>query len=243
MAQIQAIGSGNAFGDGVRFQTCYHVNWNKRNILIDCGATSSIGLKRCKKDIDKIDVIFITHLHGDHFGGLPYLLLEKSLFRNENEKRLKIYGPQGLLEKFRTLQEALYPGTLELVEKAIILEEYHSNFVWEGFEISIYKMLHSELSNPHGFKISLNDKVLSFTGDSAWCESHISLAENADLFITECYDFNSDTPGHLNYEVLVSNLNKLKAKSIVLTHPGPDLLRNQKYLKIPLIEDGETIEF
>jgi ribonuclease BN (tRNA processing enzyme) len=48
------------------------------NFLIDCGATVLPALKRNKIDPGNIDIIVITHFHGDHYGGLPFLLLEAS---------------------------------------------------------------------------------------------------------------------------------------------------------------------
>ncbi len=66
--KLTVIGSSDAFGSGGRLQTCFHVTHPGGQFLIDCGATSLIGLARQGIDPNGISAIFISHLHGDHFG-------------------------------------------------------------------------------------------------------------------------------------------------------------------------------
>ena len=73
--KLTVVGCGDAFGSGGRLQTCYHVELGDHRFLIDCGATSIIGLNRCGIDPNGIATIFISHLHGDHFAGLVWWLL------------------------------------------------------------------------------------------------------------------------------------------------------------------------
>jgi ribonuclease BN (tRNA processing enzyme) len=73
--QLTVIGCGDAFGSGARIQTCYHVAHSGASFLIDCGATTLIGLEREGIDPNSIGTIFITHLHGDHFSGLVWWLI------------------------------------------------------------------------------------------------------------------------------------------------------------------------
>ncbi|MGH6753925.1 MAG: MBL fold metallo-hydrolase, partial [Bradyrhizobium sp.] len=73
--QLQFIGCGDALGSGGRANTCFHVTGDSVNFLIDCGASSLPALKRLDVVSDSIDLILITHFHGDHFGGLPFFLL------------------------------------------------------------------------------------------------------------------------------------------------------------------------
>jgi len=72
--QLQFIGSGDAFGSGGRNNTCFHVVGENVNLLIDCGASSLPALKRAGISREAIDLILITHFHGDHFAGLPFFL-------------------------------------------------------------------------------------------------------------------------------------------------------------------------
>ena len=77
LVKLQFIGCGDAFGSGGRSNTCFHVTGEDVNVLIDCGATSLPALKREKIAREAIDLILITHFHGDHFAGLPFFLLDR----------------------------------------------------------------------------------------------------------------------------------------------------------------------
>ena len=76
------------------------------NFLIDCGASSLPALKRLGIARDDIDLILITHFHGDHFAGLPFLLLDAQFTRRT--RPLVIAGPQGIETKLANLMEALF---------------------------------------------------------------------------------------------------------------------------------------
>lgn len=79
--KLTFVGCGDAFGSGGRFNTCFHIAATKTNFLIDCGASSLIAMKRFGIDRNAIDTILITHFHGDHFGGLPYFVLDAQFFQ------------------------------------------------------------------------------------------------------------------------------------------------------------------
>jgi ribonuclease BN (tRNA processing enzyme) len=78
--RLQFIGCGDAFGSDGRFNTCFHVTGGRSNFLIDCGASSLIALKKYEIDLNAIQTIFITHFHADHFGGLPFFMLNAQFF-------------------------------------------------------------------------------------------------------------------------------------------------------------------
>lgn len=70
--QVRFLGSGEAFGSGGRLQSCILVSHPGGRFLVDCGATAMVSLRRFDVDPNTIDSIFLTHLHGDHFGGFPF---------------------------------------------------------------------------------------------------------------------------------------------------------------------------
>ena len=77
--RVQFVGCGDAFGSGGRFNTCFHVETPGGNFLIDCGASSLIGMKKLGIDRNAIDLILLTHFHPDHFGGVPFFILDAQL--------------------------------------------------------------------------------------------------------------------------------------------------------------------
>jgi ribonuclease BN (tRNA processing enzyme) len=98
--RLTIAGSGDAFGSGGRLNTCFWLETAKGMLLVDCGASALPALKACKLDPNKIDAVVLSHLHGDHFGGLPFLLLDAQ-FLSRREKPLLIAGPPGGRDSIR----------------------------------------------------------------------------------------------------------------------------------------------
>src|SRR5579864_4417433 len=69
--RLEFLGSGDAFGSGGRFNTCFRLERAGGDVLIDCGASSLIAMRQRGVDPNAIALVVISHLHGDHFGGLP----------------------------------------------------------------------------------------------------------------------------------------------------------------------------
>ncbi len=80
-AVLRFLGSGDAFGSGGRLQTCMHLSGTDGAVLIDCGASSLIAMKRDGMDPGEVDAVLLSHLHGDHFGGVPFLILDGQFTR------------------------------------------------------------------------------------------------------------------------------------------------------------------
>jgi ribonuclease BN (tRNA processing enzyme) len=73
--KITIVGSGDAFGSGGRFNTCFRIETLGRDLLLDCGASSLPALKAQGVDPNAIDGVLLSHLHGDHFGGIPFFFV------------------------------------------------------------------------------------------------------------------------------------------------------------------------
>jgi ribonuclease BN (tRNA processing enzyme) len=107
--QIHFVGSGDAFGNGGRFQTCIRLQAGDYTVLIDCGATSLTAMKAQHLDPGEVDAVVLSHLHGDHFGGLPFLILDGQFTRRS--KTLTVLGPAGTRDRLHQAMETLYPGS------------------------------------------------------------------------------------------------------------------------------------
>ncbi|MGD8765925.1 MAG: MBL fold metallo-hydrolase, partial [Desulfobacteraceae bacterium] len=94
---VRFLGSGDAFGSGGRLQTCIYVKSEAAKFLIDCGASSLISMKQYGVSLLDVETILISHLHGDHFAGIPFFILDSQLISHRIDP-LIIAGPPGLEE-------------------------------------------------------------------------------------------------------------------------------------------------
>lgn len=242
--QIQFIGTGDAFCSGGRFQTCFLVKLPEFCFLIDCGATSMMAFKAGDISSNSIDGIVISHFHGDHYGGLPFLLLDAN-FNQQRTRPLSILGPVGIASRVGELMSILYPGVdLNKLSFAVEFKEFPESGQ-RGFGpllIESYPVVHVPESSPHGIRIMADDKILSFSGDTGWTENLYKIANSADLFICECNFYHTVVPSHLNYLTIVAEMENLPCKRIILNHLGSEMLDHLSEVELDCSYDGLTLE-
>lgn len=245
--KLTVVGSGDAFGSGGRLQTCYHVAAPSEEFLIDCGATTIIGMQRLGLDPDRIGTIFISHLHGDHFSGLVWFLLHAH-YITKRTKPLTITGPIGIAERFATAADALFPGTSAIerrFEMRFIEYADKTPLVVGSVEVTPFEVRHPSGAPPYALRLACSGKIVSFSGDTMWVDNLLPAANGADLFIAECFSFD-ELPGyHMNWQIIAKNLGALSARRVMLTHMNNDMLARSKELDDPCViiaEDGLTLD-
>ncbi|MDE2164913.1 MAG: MBL fold metallo-hydrolase [Alphaproteobacteria bacterium] len=241
--RLTFIGSGDAFGSGGRFNTCFMVRGRRSCFLIDCGATSLIALKRAAVDLDALDGVILTHLHGDHFGGLPFLLLDAQLM-SKRRRPFFIWGPDGFKARLAALREALFPGSSTValkfaIETAILRAGIRHQS--GGIAVTPYLAVHSAGSPCFALRVECDGKIITYSGDTAWTETLIDAGRGADLFICECSSFDRDLPGHLSWRTLAAKLPSIGARRVVLTHMNPDMLAQAESFDVETASDGLTL--
>lgn len=242
--KVQFVGTGDAFGSGGRLQTCIHVEAPGGNYLLDCGCSSLIGLRQCNIAVDQIDTVIISHLHGDHFGGIPFLLLDGK-YLSQRTRPLTIIGPQGLQVQVEAALDALYPGTLDggVDFPLTYLELIPKQELQQGpLTIRAWQMRHGNSDRALGLQVTGDGKRIAYTGDTEWTENMVPLAAGADLMICECFQYDQPIPSHLDYMTLLRNRSQLDCRQIVLTHAGDEMLQRQDGLEFPLVYDGFFLE-
>lgn len=241
--EITVLGCGDAFGSGGRLQTSFFIQTAESKVLLDCGATVLPALKRYNISSADIDTIVITHFHGDHYGGLPYLLLEAAKL-HKRKKALTIISPGGLKKRLEKLLPLLYPGSSDVLEAFPI--EYKSLQQQEiqerDIKVVAWEVDHSAESLPHGVRLEAGGRILAFSGDTCWHQNLIALSKEADLFICECNMWRGEVPGHLSWEVLKKHLPELSAKKIKLTHVGEEVLEHKNELSLDILNDGDRLQ-
>jgi ribonuclease BN (tRNA processing enzyme) len=224
--RLTIAGCSDAFGSGGRFHSCYMLDTSKGRLLLDCGANSPLALKRGGIAISSIDAFIISHCHGDHFGGLPFLLLDK-MFAERGRKPVEIFGPPGIKDRSEALFECLYPAIQRIPRDFSVAYQELSpgtKTSWRGLPISAFEVNHYSGTPSLGLSFADEGRIFGFSGDSGWCEGVIEAGRGADLFLTECTFFNTQSAMHLDYVTLAVKFPEIGAKRYVLTHMGEEML-------------------
>src|SRR6478672_6684696 len=204
--RLTIIGSGDAFGSGGRFNTCFFLETAKGKLLVDCGASSLVALKAQGLDPNEVDGIVLSHLHGDHFGALPFLLMDAQ-FLMRRERPLLIAGPPGTRTRLDQSLEVFFPRSSTIKWR----------FSWKVMEIEVARP-----TEVLGHCVSTTE-VLHYSGAPSTAIV-LSVAAGADLFVIECFAYSGELPGHITWDVLKPRLPDLRARRIMLTHVNPIML-------------------
>jgi ribonuclease BN (tRNA processing enzyme) len=242
--QLRFVGCGDALGSGGRSNTCFHVTGAHVNFLIDCGASSLPALKRFGIARDGIDLILITHFHGDHFGGLPFLLLDAQFTRRS--RPLVIAGPEGIEAKLANLMESLFEHssrTKQRFDLSVVALTPGQTRKFGEVSVTPYPVVHGESGGPFlAYRVEAEGRTITYSADTEWTESLIPAARGADLFIAEAYYYDKVVRNHLSLTTLEAHLPEIGARRLILTHMSDDMLGRLGSLPYATAEDGMVVE-
>jgi ribonuclease BN (tRNA processing enzyme) len=246
--RLTIVGSGDAFGSGGRSNTCFWLETAKGTLTIDFGASALPALKAHRFDPNTIDAIVLSHLHGDHFGGLPFLLLDYQ-FLARRERPLLIAGPPGTRARLDAALEVLFPKSTGTIWR----------FPWSVQEIAVgvasdvlgHSLLTAQVVHQSGapstaVRLFDGKTTFAYSGDTEWTDALKPIAANADLFICECYAYAGKMTGHLSWEILQAQIPDLRAKRMMLTHMNPSVLARLEEIGaagVLLAADGLVLDF
>lgn len=203
MIRLHLLGCGDAFAAGGRLQTTFLLeapveDAQTERWLIDCGATALTALKRAGVSTAALDGVVVSHLHGDHFGGLPFVLLDAAVVARR-ERPLALAGPPGLAGRVATVAEAFYPGLGEppFPVAAVELAEGVSRQLG-GLTVTPFPAVHPSGAPSFMLRIETAGRTIAFTGDTGWTEALFRMAEGADLLICECSSFDRPLANHID---------------------------------------------
>ena len=245
--RIYFLGTGDAFSAGGRHQSAYLIESPIENtegaLLLDCGSTVLASLNRQNLRAAPIDTIYLSHLHGDHIAGLPFLFLHY-IYIEPRRRSLKIIGPQGVGSRVKTLFQAMYSDTaaeplpfeLEFMEVSAQAE-----FPCGDIRIRPFPVPHQVNPLSYGCEIEAGSRKIVYTGDSGWTDELFAHTQNADLFISECSFFETRLENHLDYRRIEETLNRLGAKRTILTHLGVEVLERMQEVEVETAYDGLTV--
>jgi len=191
------VGTGSAFTLN-NFHTNTIIERNGKKLLLDAGSDIRFALKNIDMSYKDLDAVYITHLHGDHCGGLEYLAFT-TYFDPSVEEKMSLIGNNNVI---RELWKSTLKGGLKSVQgKKMSLDEYfdvqmikdNGTFYWEDVKFQIVQSIHiiDEFSIVPSFGVMITcpetGKVIYYTGDSQFCPAQImDFYKMADLIITDC---------------------------------------------------------
>lgn len=241
--RLRFLGCGDAFASGGRFQTSFLLEGAGEQVMIDCGATTLLALKRLGIDPESIGLVVLSHLHGDHFGGLPWLVLDGH--RSGRTRELLIAGPERTEERFGQMFEVLYPGAQEggwAFEMPVVELVERVPYELGPTTITSFPVIHTAETFPHALRIEYGGRVIAFSGDTEWTDVLLEVSDGADLFVCECNEFDKRVPGHLDYRTLSEKRPLLGCRRLVLAHMGEAMLARVGEFDVEAAEDGTVIE-
>jgi ribonuclease BN (tRNA processing enzyme) len=238
--EITFVGSGDAFGSGGRFQTCIRVRADGATALVDCGATSLTAMRAQGVDPGEVGAVVVTHLHGDHFGGLPFLVLDGQFTRRTTP--LRVFGPVGTRDRLHTAMETMYPGSTAVsrrFEVEVVELDGAGGACHDGpFAVRSWEVDHASGAPALAVRVEAAGSSFGYSGDTAWTPALIAAADGADVFACEAYTWDQQVRYHLDYRTLREHAGELAAGRLVLTHMGPKMLARLREAEHAAAVDG-----
>ena len=240
---VRFVGSGDSFGSGGRFQTCILVDASSIRFAIDFGTSSLVALKQQGVAHNSIDAVLLSHLHGDHCGGVPFMLMD-AMLGAKRTRPLTIVGPKDTESRMHEIAEALFPGMHVMKPKFPIeyveLEVGQPNKVLD-LVVTPQPARHTWQTNPLALRVEVDGKIVSYTGDGEFTEEMAKIGKDADLLIAESYFFQKPIKWHLNYYTIAERKAEFGAKRIILTHMSEEMLAHTDEVPEEAAYDGLVV--
>src|SRR2546423_12804377 len=241
---VRFVGSGDSFGSGGRFQTCIVVDGPSSRFAIDFGTSSLIALAQQGIEHNSLDAIVLTHLHGDHCGGVPFLLMD-AMLAAKRTRPLTIAGPRDLRRRMDAIREALFPSSHVMTPTFpltwIEMEPGQPHAILD-LVVTPRPARHTAETNPTALRVEVGDRVVAYTGDTEWTDEVARIAEGADLLIAECYYYAKPIKWHLNYPAIAEHVRSAGAKRVILTHMSGEMLAHAGDVPEECAADGMVVE-
>jgi len=194
MVQVTFLGTGAAFSNRRRTNVALLVNEQEgdtdvvTNFLIECGPTILYQLEQAGSAVAQIDHLFISHRHGDHFLGLPMFLLLRSF--SGVSKPLVIHASGDVIQAGQTLMSLVFPEFDRRLEHVAWVETPTDRrtqiSLGSSLQFSTLPTVHSRHVKSLALRLDFaSGRSLVYTGDTAFNERLVELAQGCDLLVHE----------------------------------------------------------
>ena len=219
--ELTFLGTGNAFAP-TRYWSSFVVN---RRYLFDAPPTLMPHLNKLSIEPRDIEVIFISHFHGDHYLGLPFLLLEFAE-KEPRKKDLTIIGPPGVAKRVESSTNLAFANVFRKQSRGYNLTFVEvkdgKNGSIAGCDFTAFRVQHVPDLESFAFRVVIDGQTIAYTGDSSMCDALVPLAQDADVFVSECSCWTETCgPIHLMPSNILALRRQISPKTkFILTHIG-----------------------
>ncbi|TKX78461.1 MBL fold metallo-hydrolase [Halorubrum sp. SD626R] len=241
---VRFLGTGDPLGTGGRLQTSIHVDTGSTRLLVDCGASALSEMNRYDLDRNEVGTILLTHLHGDHFAGIPFFVLDAQ-FASDRTEPLTIVGPPGTESRVTEAMEVFFPGLSE-VDQAFDIEfveiEPGATTSVGPIDVRPYLADHPSGDPSYALRVEVDGSTVTYSGDTAWVDDLVDAAAGADLFVCEAYAFDADIPYHMTYTTFLEHEPEIDADRTILTHMSTTMFDRLDEVDHECATDGMVVE-
>jgi len=194
MIRVTLLGTGTPPPSLERFGPSILVQAGNETLLFDAGRGCLQRLRQLNLSYNKIDALFLTHLHSDHIVGLPDLWLTGWLISKRGFP-LKIFGPLGTRNMVENLEKAFaYDIKIRIEDdKApaegckFLINEIQEGVIYEknGVKVIAFEVDHYPVVPAFGYRIEYNGHIAVLSGDTRYSENLIKYAKGTDLLVHE----------------------------------------------------------
>lgn len=190
-----------------------------------------------------VDAVVISHLHGDHFGGLSFLVLDGQF--SSRTRPLRVVGPAGIRDRMLASMEVLYPGSSGVQRRFTLdfdeLDGAGTAVEACGMQIQSWEVDHASGAPALAFRVEAAGRLFGYSGDTAWTPALAVAAHGTDLFACEAYTYDKAVRYHLDYATLDAHADELETRQLVLTHMGPAMLARLEATGRECAHDGLSL--
>ncbi|TNF23951.1 MAG: MBL fold metallo-hydrolase [Deltaproteobacteria bacterium] len=221
--KLTVIGSSDAFNSAGFFHSCYWLDGlAERPLMVDFGSTALSALRRAGRSPLELGGVLVTHLHGDHIGGFPHLMIN-SLYNEVRDEPLHVVGPTLTASRIEALFEMAYPRLSQRESSyAMHYAELLPGDAAEvlGVRVEAFAAEHMDPPDqPLCLRVTGRDgRVVAFSGDTEFCDGLLAAADGADLLVAECTAMRPPAGRHCTWVDWIERIDEVGAKRILLTH-------------------------
>lgn len=221
---LTILGSGTAVPTADRGAASYLVTTGSESLMLDCGPGSTRRLPLAGIELIDIDHLLISHFHVDHVCDLAAFLFGSRIPGYQRTKPLKLIGPVGLKTHYNRLVDLFGQWLLSPDYQMEIIEldtaQGAATIELASVRVTAQTVAHS---NPAiGYRLESGGRVLTYSGDTDYCETIVDLCQGADLAILECSTPDGQKiPKHLTPGLAGQIATEAGVAQLVLSHFYP----------------------